>query len=266
MVALEHQITVQNTRLEHRIEELVSSVSFQAKETEELTAKVKYLQEESDLKEKKLEAEIDRLSAYIARENLVFLGIPESGERDENTKDILNNFLVEKLKFKEEQVTGIEYQRVHRVQAAHKPRPIKARFLRFADKLAIEKNAKLLKGTKMYIAQDLPKRIRDERKAQAPALKAARNAGKLAYFSRAEPAKLIIAGKWVPRKDQRKLIGTWETQNGAGMNGASLQIHRDQEGLRMEQNGGVQSGKADASKPLIARKLWARNGQGPMED
>lgn len=45
---------------------------------------------------------------------------------------------------------------------------------------------------------DLPKEIRDRRKAQWSKLKKARDEGKRGYFSRREPDKLYINGEFVP--------------------------------------------------------------------
>ena len=45
---------------------------------------------------------------------------------------------------------------------------------------------------------DLPKEIRDRRKAQWSKLKEARDEGKRGYFSRREPDKLYINGEFVP--------------------------------------------------------------------
>ena len=45
--------------------------------------------------------------------------------------------------------------------------------------------------------EDLPKEIHDMRKSQIEKLKKARKDGKLAYFSKSEPDKLYIDGKYV---------------------------------------------------------------------
>ena len=44
---------------------------------------------------------------------------------------------------------------------------------------------------------DLPKEIQENRKKQYPRLKRAREEGKTAYFSRKEPDKLFIEGRFV---------------------------------------------------------------------
>ena len=100
----------------------------------------------------------------------------------------------------------MEFQRVHRCPAPRGPRPIKARMLRYPDKVKIMKNAKHLKGTKFVITDDLPKAVREARKPQFPLLHAAKDAGKRVFFSRAEPRKLYIESKFVPLGEQKALL------------------------------------------------------------
>lgn len=176
--------------------------------------------------------------------------------------------MIERLKFTEERVKKIEYQRIHRVPSAQKPRPIKARFLRFADKQAIQANAKLLRGSNIFILQDLPKRIREERKAQWPALKAAREAGKLAYFSNTDPAKLYVNRVWIPRKDQARFIESRMYQRGivtgirelrqAEKVGDSTREHGEKQ---METDGGHSEEQLDGER---RRKEQPRSEQGMM--
>ena len=58
----------------------------------------------------------------------------------------------------------------------------------------------------MFITDDLPKRVRDYRNSQVPVLKAARRAGKLAFFSRSEPGKLFVDHIWLPCEKQQAFI------------------------------------------------------------
>ena len=136
---------------------------------------------------------------------MVFLGIEEEG-KDEDVRKTLRDFYINNLKISDCEVDKIEYQRVHRVPSKSKPRPIKARYLRYTDKALIQVNAKNLKGSKMFVAEDYPKRVRDLRQKQLGALRAARNAGKIAYFSKAEPTKLFVDRVWLPIKDQDRFV------------------------------------------------------------
>ena len=129
----------------------------------------------------------------------------KEGQR-ENVEETLKEFMKSKLQFTEQEVAGIEYQRLHRVQTGPTPKPIKVRYLRYKDKVAVQQRAKNLKGTTMYISDDLSRRVRMERRDQLEALKAARNAGKLAFFSKTDPSKLFVDHVWLQKKDQAKFV------------------------------------------------------------
>jgi len=88
-------------------------------------------------------------------------------------------------------------QRVHRIGkscADGEPRVIIAPFLRYGDRELIFSKANKLKDTKYRISADWPKEIIYRRKLQSKKLVEARKAGKIAFFSRAEPDKLFIDG------------------------------------------------------------------------
>ena len=144
--------------------------------------------------------------------DLKFEGIPETftssvedgaiqqGEvSTENTKAVLTDFLERVLGIEDAQ--NIEYQWVHRMG---KPRKENGReritivhFLRFSDREQVLKCGRKLKGTGYKMYEDLPKEIHEMQKLQMGKLKNARKDGKRAYFSRSEPDKLYINGKYV---------------------------------------------------------------------
>ena len=102
------------------------------------------------------------------RENLRFLGVQESMADKEDTREVIYQLLI-------------------------------ARFLRFQDREFIFNKVRKLSGSlSIKVLVDLPKEIRDRRKAQWPKLKKARDEGKRGYFSRREPDKLYINGEFVP--------------------------------------------------------------------
>ena len=70
-----------------------------------------------------------------------------------------------------------------------------ARFLRFAGRERIMRNAFKLKNTDFTIYDDIPKELIDLRKKHMPAFHEARKAVKRAAFSKFEPDKLFIDGK-----------------------------------------------------------------------
>ncbi|XP_041481986.1 uncharacterized protein LOC121429133 [Lytechinus variegatus] len=208
---LENKILKEIKLIREQCAEVVATVEHHSIELKEMKQEMEKLKEEMAIAEKENKEELDKMETYVARENLVFLNVPvpekvtrEGGK--ENVEETMKEFMMNKLQFTEQEVEGIEYQRIHRVQAGTSPRPIKVRYLRYADKVSIQQRANLLKNTRMYITDDLSRRVRMERRSQVEALKAARGAGKLAYFSRAEPTKLIVDHVWIPKKDQPRFI------------------------------------------------------------
>ena len=97
------------------------------------------------------------MKAYSRRENLKFAGIPESeGKSHEDTRGILVEFLSNQLglHLPEE----IEFQRIHRIgKNGDRPRMIIARFLRYADRERVMKNAFKLKETDFKFLRTYPK-------------------------------------------------------------------------------------------------------------
>ena len=135
---------------------------------------------------------------YQRHENLRFYGIPEEGE-GENCKEVLYTFFQTRLKMSS--ARSIEFQRVHRIgkpQASGAPRTIIARFLRYPDREEVMSRRKMLAESEVLgIGPDLPKNVVDIRKKLIPELIKAREEGKTAFFSRAEPHKLYIEGELV---------------------------------------------------------------------
>ena len=85
----------------------------------------------------------------------------------------------------------MEIERAHRVGKfmSDKPRPVIAKFLRFTDKQNILRNSRKLKGTNVFINEDLCEASMVKRRDLLPQLKQARGQGKIAYFSH---ARLVI--------------------------------------------------------------------------
>ena len=147
------------------------------------------------------------LETYSRRENLKFEGVPELSESpsqqnissNEDTKNVLVNFMKDVLEI--EDADDIEFQRVHRMgkpkKDGHGSRTIIARFLRFPDRERVFKCGRKLKGTDYKMYEDIPKELHELRKKQLHKLKKARKDGKRAFFSKAEPDKLYIDGKYV---------------------------------------------------------------------
>jgi len=172
--------------VDDRINQLQSSLEKSRKEVDECHQKMLYLE------------------AYRRRENLKFEGIAEASQtnatRSENTEDVLIGVLESVLGI--EDAKNIEFQRIHRLGKPRNDsgvggRTIIARFLRFSDRERVFKQGRKLKGTNYRMFEDIPKELHQKRKAQMGRLKDARKEGRRANFSKSEPDKLYIDGKYV---------------------------------------------------------------------
>ena len=151
------------------------------------------------------------LETYSRRENVKFFGIDEvasASEVDsppEDTRDLLLKFLENKLRI-ENPRGRIEFQRVHRLgkpnNSSDKPRPIIARFLRYSDKEMVmdlaRKELKRQQDKQFSVFDDIPKELYEIRKSQMKKFKEARGKGCTVYFSKAQPDKLFVNGKFIP--------------------------------------------------------------------
>ena len=147
------------------------------------------------------------LEAYSRRENLKFDGIPELVETTdqqnvtshEDTKNVLANFMENVLGI--EDAKDIEFPKVHRMgkprMDGNGSRTIIARFLRFPDKERVFKCGRKLKGTDYKMFEEIPKELHELRKQQMDKLKQTRKDRKRAFFSKTEPDKLYIDGRYV---------------------------------------------------------------------
>ena len=149
------------------------------------------------------------LEAYSRRENIKFFSIPE--EDDENTEETLRNFMEDNLGYRNART--VEMQRVHRLPGRRSdsgPRPIIARFLRYKDVEDIFSLGRRLKGTEYQMFQDLPQEIIKRRREQMPTFKKAQRNGMRVSFSKSQPDKLFINGKFWP---YGKLLETSDQAN-----------------------------------------------------
>ena len=174
------------------------------------------------------------LETYSRRENIKFFGIDEEVPASEvdsppkDTRDLAFKFLEHKLRI-ETRRGRIEFQyckeniytekgefsfeelhaartRVHRLgkpnNSSDKPRPIIARFLRYSDKEMVmdqaRKELKRQEDKQFSVFDDIPKELYEIRKSQMKKFKEARGKGCTIYFSKAQPDKLFVNGKFIP--------------------------------------------------------------------
>ena len=157
-------------KLRDFIDAMDKGVSFPNSEVQELRSKERVHLERI----KGLEDQIMYQELYYRRENLRFLGVPESMADEEDTKEVIYQLLEKELSI--EEVRKIEFQRIRRVgKKSNGISPIIAGFLRFQDREYILKRAKeMSRSLDFKVLVDLPKEIRDRRKPQWPKLKKAR--------------------------------------------------------------------------------------------
>ena len=187
---------------------LKESVSFCEDEIEEMKKNAYDIKDSCTSDIEDLRKQFLYLEHYSRRENLKFLGIPEriiSADEDndrpsEDTKALVYKFMEDELAIENPQ-QKIEFQRIHRLgkSAKNGPRPILARFLRYSDREEVLQLARSkLKDSDFAVYEDIPKELYDIRKAQRHKVKAAKKKGLKAAFSKAQPDRLFINGKFIP--------------------------------------------------------------------
>ena len=164
----------------------------------------------SEATQKSTAARIDYLEDQSRRNNLRFDGLHEdNGENWEQSTKKVQDLLSQKLGFE----NSISIERAHRVGKINpqKPRTIVAKFLNFNDKQNIIRNSHKLRGSNVFINEDLSLASLAKRREQLPQLKEARSRGKIAYFVH---TKLVV-------KD--RLLRSSSVESGA-VGGASAEV------------------------------------------
>lgn len=187
---------------EDNLKKMDDGLQFMNTEMEGLKLKITLLETaKEDLHTQQLYAE-----SYSRRENLKFFGLAERETKDNqegseaiNTRNILFEFLRNGLGI-ETPEKKIELQRVHRLgkPISGKTRPIIARFLRYQDREMVLRASFHLQDSEVKVLEDYPQEIIERRRKQIKKLKEAKKSGMKASFSKAEPDKLYINGKFIP--------------------------------------------------------------------
>lgn len=125
---------------------------------------------------------IDYIENQSRRNNVIFDGILEdSKETWQETEVKVHEVLKSNMGFSD----NLPIERAHRVGAkkAQKSRAIVVKFSSYKDREAVLRNGKKLKGSAVYVREDLSERILERRRVQLDQLKQARAQGKIAYFN-----------------------------------------------------------------------------------
>ncbi len=214
-------------QIEDQVKDIENGTEFLEHEVEDLKSADEKKQEEIDdlkraLKQNQLEARALRrrnsdlmkyaveLETYSRRENLVFEGIEE--KEKENTWE--NIVTVMKNHMKLDNIQDIKIQRCHRIgkpnQAAKKPRPIIVRFLCYPDRMRVWANRRNLKGTNIFLNEDLPKSVQSTRRTLRPYLKIAQKSDQHATIRN---DKLLYKGKYYDLHEIPRDI-LWQSDSG----------------------------------------------------
>lgn len=204
--SLNKRIDDQNTKLY----DLQKSLEFSQEELRMAKNEIKICKNEvkeqaQQLEECKIEivslnGQLAKHEDYSRRKNIRIDGMEEEKQENwEQTQNKVNKLMKEKMELENIQV---EYaHRINKRSNSKGPRTIIARLHHDTDKNKTLKNSHKLKGTKIFINEDLSERTLNIRKEKLPELKAARSKGKIAYFDR---EKLIIREKRIEYQQQSK--------------------------------------------------------------
>ena len=216
MSQLEKEVSVLDTRtktIDKSVDELKESLCFCEDEISKL--KNAYdIKDNCSSNNDELRKQILYLETYSRRENLKFVGIPEKSSSNDNISDagegssedtaaVIYKFMANELSMAEPH-KKIEFQRIHRLGRPNRksPRPILVRFLRYSDRQKVQELARSkLKGTNYAVYEDIPKELYDLRKAKMSKFKGAKSRGLKVFFSKAQPDRLYISGKFIPAND-----------------------------------------------------------------
>lgn len=271
------------------INELTRSLEFTQSDLDELRGEMKILQRERNEDKEKMQVLMNELQVktnlikeledkttylddYNRRNNLQIVGVEEqSNESWEQTAVKVNQIIENKL-----HLPKVDIERAHRVgpRRDQKSRPIIARFSRFCDREAVIRNAGKLRGTSIFINEDLSPASQAVRREQLPLLHQARRDGKIAYFrytklivkekqgSPSEPVQtsdgVVRGGTSGPiqtevRADRGSVSGPVRTSVGVDRDGASGLVRTSVGGDRSGPSGAIRTGdgvdQSNASDP-----------------
>lgn len=154
-------------QLEGKVSDLATSLEFTQREVDDLKSQNKDHEKERKAakletdklteqveKIKELEERINYQGDYSSRKNVRISGIEEcdGSETWEQTATSITSMLQDKM-----QLPGLVLERAHRVGPSRdaKPRTIVARFSRYCDRESVMRNASKLKGTNIFVNDDL---------------------------------------------------------------------------------------------------------------
>ena len=173
--------------LRGEVADIKSSLELSQSEIDQLKAKVppdfdkNFKTIKDDLSA--IEDKVDYLENQSRRNNIRISGLAEEVNEDwSSTEEKVKSLISEKLEL---DTNAMVFERAHRTgkRRPNKPRQIVAKLLSYKDRDRIIQASKKLKGTGIYVNEDLSSRVIQRRKQQQDKLIEARKDGKIAYFN-----------------------------------------------------------------------------------
>ena len=159
------------------------------------------------------------------KENLRITGLTEDhNETDEQTQVKVQKMITESLKVGNVKVKTA-FRAGPKITRSSGPRPIIAKLFSTKDKLSCFRASSALKGTNIYVSEDVSKATLEIRKQKSAALKEKRDQGLIAYFSGIDivtkPKRNVLPRNQSDDADTGKSSPNNSMENLDGMNASS---------------------------------------------
>nr|KAG5700407.1 hypothetical protein BaRGS_010320 [Batillaria attramentaria] len=170
------------TGLNEQVATLTEQVTDLQNQNDHLAQQNRQLNEKVEGLEQKvgnLETQLDDAEGRARRNNLLFYGIPRTGDSEswQESEDKVKDVIREKLGISDD----IQFDRVHRLKGGADS-PVIARFTFFKDKDMVLRKKQSLKGSDIFIGEDYTRRVRDVRRRLSAHLKVAKRDKKSAFM------------------------------------------------------------------------------------
>ena len=148
-----------------------------------------------------LETKLDYVDNQSRRNNVIFDNIPEASTKEtwDETEISVKKIIVTNMGLKD----AMPIERAHRIgkKRPDKPRPVVVKFLNHKDRQKVLSCGKNLKGSNVFVRDDVSERMMAKRSELYDDLKEARRNGKIAYFSL---DKLVIKDRPPPEDTTKR--------------------------------------------------------------
>lgn len=186
-------------------------------EMKELKGENKRLKEKVDEQGER----IDSLEREVRKKNLVIRGIKDKeGEKDSETEEKISA-IIQKIGVNFDTKEDLDEVRRIGKYNPQKIRPVLIKLSRESTRGKILRNTKALKGSDIWIDEDYPKQVQEERRRLIPHMKEARERG---YRARLRYNKLIVNGV-IYRADKMEKEGETDGGSGSGSSGLKRTVN-----------------------------------------